>query len=590
MQRASQLRQSFAGCRRARGQAKMNSRLGLAAGLMTALALLSGCTAETPPMRADRLWLGEHLITLDDAYAGASALAVKGEKILWVGRREDWTGTADQVTELGERALLPGFIDAHGHLSFSARRARAANVASPPVGAVTGIASLQEVVSAHIAERGIAPGDWVLGVGYDDSLLEERRHPNRDDLDAVSQRHPIVLMHVSGHLAAANSLALQQVGVTADRPDPPGGQIRRRPGSREPDGVLEETAMAPLFPAFLGDGGLAAEDVRAVLANYASQGLTTVQDGAASLADYERFVEMAGEEGLPLDLTVYPRVDSAEFQLPLEAPLGEYRNRVKLAGVKLILDGSPQGKTAYLSQPYFEPPAGQPADYRGYPTMPQEAVDALVARFAGAGTPMLAHCNGDAAADMLLNAIERAGRDAPLGDHRTVMIHAQTVREDQLQRMAALGVLPSFFSAHAFYWGDWHRDSVLGPERAANISPTRSALAQGLAFSVHNDAPVVPPDMIRLLWATVNRITRSGQVLGAEQRIPVLEALRAVTVHAAWQAFEECCKGSLTPGKQADLVVLSRNPLQMPLEELLDLKVVETVARGASVFVAADSV
>lgn len=552
-----------------------------------ALVLLTACSGQAPaPLQADRLWLGEHIITLDEAHAQATAVAVKGEKVLWVGRREDWTGEALQVTELGERALLPGFIDAHGHLSFSARIARLANLAPPPVGAVTSIASLQDVLRAYMAEQGAAAGSWVVGVGYDDSLIEERRHPNRDDLDAVSRRHPIALIHVSGHLAVVNSPALQRLGIDAETPNPPGGAIRRSSDGRTPSGLLEETAMALLHPHFLGGGDLPAEDIQAALHTYASHGVTTVQDGAASLDDYARFLEVAAEEGLALDVMVYPRVGAETFELPAQAPLGEYRNRVKLAGVKLILDGSPQGKTAYLSEPYFVPPPGQPKDYRGYPTMPQEAVDALVARFAAAGAPVLAHCNGDAAADMLLDALERAGEQGPLGDHRTVMIHAQTVREDQLARMADLGVIPSFFAAHAFYWGDWHRDSVLGPERAANISPTRSALAQGLAFTLHNDAPVVPPDMIRLLWATANRLTRSGQVLGPEQRLPVLEALRAVTVNAARQGFEDCCKGSITPGKQADLVVLSRSPLQTPPEDLLDLQVVETISRGATVFAA----
>lgn len=552
-----------------------------------ALVLLTACGGQAPaPLQADRLWLGEHIITLDEAHAQATAVAVKGEKILWVGRREDWTGEALQVTELGERALLPGFIDAHGHLSFSARIARLANLASPPVGAVTSIASLQDVLRAYMAEQVAAAGSWVVGVGYDDSLIEERRHPNRDDLDAVSRRHPIALIHVSGHLAVVNSPALQRLGIDAETPNPAGGAIRRSSDGRTPSGVLEETAMALLHPHFLGGGGLPAEDIQAALHTYASHGVTTVQDGAASLDDYARFLEVAAEEGLALDVMVYPRVGAETFELPAQAPLGEYRNRVKLAGVKLILDGSPQGKTAYLSEPYFVPPPGQPKDYRGYPTMPQEAVDALVARFAAAGAPVLAHCNGDAAADMLLDALERAGEQGPLGDHRTVMIHAQTVREDQLARMADLGVIPSFFAAHAFYWGDWHRDSVLGPERAANISPTRSALSQGLAFTLHNDAPVVPPDMIRLLWTAANRLTRSGQVLGPEQRLPVLEALRAVTVNAARQGFEDCCKGTITPGKQADLVVLSRSPLQTPPEDLLDLQVVETISRGATVFAA----
>ena len=551
-----------------------------------AICGLAGCDAQAPSLQADRLWLGENIITLDEAYGDATAVAIKDDRILWVGRREDWQGEAAEITELGDQALLPGFIDAHGHISFSARTLRLANVASPPVGPVVTIPTLQAALGAYMQAHGFTPGEWVVGMGYDDSLIEEQRHPNRDDLDAVSRDHPIVLIHVSGHLAATNSAALAHIGYSAQTPNPAGGVIRRRPQSQEPDGVLEEAAIGPLFSHFLGSGGIPAEDIQAALASYASYGITTVQDGAASLEDFARFAAVAQAEGLALDVIAYPRAMDNDFTLPAGLPLATYRNRLKLGGVKLILDGSPQGKTAYLSAPYFIPPPGQPDDYRGYPILPQGAVDALVARFVGDNVPMLVHCNGDAAADMLLDALARAAEQAPLGDHRTVMIHAQTVRDDQIDRMAELGVTPSYFSAHTFYWGDWHRDSVLGPQRAARISPTRATLDRGVPFTVHNDAPIVPPDMVRLLWATVNRVTRSGQVLGAEQRIAVIDALRAMTVQAAFQAFEEDVKGTLTPGKQADLVVLSRNPLQTPAQDLLGLEVLQTISRGVPVFVA----
>ena len=548
---------------------------------------LAGCSPATPPLQADRLWVGEHILTFDDAHADATAVAIEGERIVWVGRQEDWRGEARETVQLGERALLPGFIDAHGHLSFSARTANLANVASPPVGAVGDIASLQAILRSYIGERGIGPGEWVVGIGYDDSLIEEQRHPDRDDLDAVSDAHPIALIHVSGHLATANSMALELAGISKETPDPPGGVIRRRAGG-EPNGVLEETATEAVRSSVMGGGDLSAADLHAAFDIYASHGITTVQDGAASVAELERFAEVADAGGLALDVEVYVIAMDPDFQLPQGWTVGESRKRVKLSGIKLFLDGSPQGKTAYLSEPYYVPPPGMDADYRGYPAVPQAFVDAKVARFAAANVPMLVHCNGDAAAEMLLDALDRAGESVPLGDHRTVMIHAQTVREDQIDRMAALGVVPSYFSAHTFYWGDWHRDSVLGPERARRISPTRSTLARNMPFTVHNDAPVVPPDMIRLLWATANRLTRSGQVLGEAQRLDTLEALRAVTANAAYQSFEECCKGTLTPGKQADLVVLSRDPMSMPAADLLDLDVVETVSRGATVFIASN--
>jgi len=565
-----------------------------AAPLAFAASLLIGCapssrgggpeTAE--PLRADLVYVGEHILTFEPSLPRARSLAVRGEEIVCVDAGDACralAGRDTRVVELGARALLPGFIDAHGHVTMLASLVDRVNLSSPPVGPVTSIASLQASLRAQLSTRPVEPGVWLAGYGYDDSLLAEQRHPTRDDLDAVSRDVPIAILHVSAHLAVANSAALAAVGVTSETQDPPGGKFRRREGSREPNGIAEEAALFSL----LGRSPLVApvtpEQLRRALGVYASYGFTTVQDGASSPESVSALEELALAGGAPLDVVYFPVIRDVEQPLP-SAALRAVRGGVAWGGVKLILDGSPQAKTAFLGEPYHVPPPGQPGSYRGYSIVSQQFVDAALQRFVAADIPVIAHANGDAAAEMLLDAVERALARKPNADHRTVMIHAQAAREDQLDRMRELGVVPSFFSAHPYYWGDWHRDSVLGPVRAARISPARSALARGIPFTIHNDAPVVPPDAARLLWATVNRLTRSGQTLGAEQRIGTEDALRALTVNGARQYFAEARKGTIAVGKQADLVVLSEDPLAMAPERLLELRVEQTVARGRVVY------
>lgn len=533
---------------------------------------------------ADTVFVGRNIVTMDASQGDVAAVAVRDGRIVWTGSRADanyWINDARDLVELGEQALLPGFIDAHGHLTFSALMTSWANVASPPVGPTTDIRSLQQTLHTFIDDGPIPAGQWVIGGGYDDSLLAERRHPTRRDLDAVSTAHPIALLHVSGHLATANSLALQLAGITTGSEDPAGGIIRREPGSGRPNGVLEETATYPLRDKMFTQPDDPEAGVLAALADYASFGITTAQDGAASPEAVALLQAIAQRNALTMDVIVYP-VARNEPEIPVDIQrLGRYHNRLKLGGIKMILDGSPQGKTAFLTQPYLVPPAGQSAEYRGYPTFSDEIVRTQIKRFLDAGVPILAHANGDAAADMLIDAVALA---APTHDHRTVMIHAQTVREDQLDRMATLKMIPSYFSAHTFYWGDWHRDSVFGLARASRISPTRSTVQRNMVFTTHNDAPIVPPNMLRLLWATTNRITRSGKTLGAEQRISVHEALLSITTHAAYQMFEEDSKGTITEGKWADLVVLSANPMQVAAEDLQDIEVRATYSHGVPIY------
>lgn len=557
-------------------------------GLSFLIVLVASCSpaADTVQIGPDIVFVGSNIVTMDGASVGA--VSVSGEIIDAVGTREELLarrGENTRVVELGERALLPGFIDAHGHLFAVAMYLELTNLSSPPVGSVETIDDLVRVLQQKIAAENIAPGDWVFGYGYDDSLLAENRHPTRDDLDRVSTQHPVVLSHVSGHLRAGNSAALAASNISADTPDPPGGVIRRRPGTDEPNGVTEETANG-LYPSPVA--GLSEARQRALLREalylHASYGITTVQDGGAGLASLALMQSEAERAPFPIDVVAFAHAnrmdDEALFGMDVKS---QYKNGFRIGGVKFVLDGSPQGRTAWLSEPYTEGPPGEDADYVAYPTYPADEYTRRMVRLVSEGTPVLAHANGDAAIDMMIDGVDAALDAGGTEDHRSVIIHAQLMRSDQLDRARALHIVPSFYAVHPFFWGDWHRLSF-GEERAAFISPIRATIERDIPFTIHNDAPVVPPDMMRLVWVATNRKTRSGFVLGPGQRATTSEALSAITRVAAYQYFEEQEKGTISVGKQADLVILDRNPLQADPDELKDILVLETLSHGKTVF------
>jgi len=509
------------------------------------------------------------------------SIAIKNKKIAWIGSHQDAKNFQGEHINFGNQAVLPGFIDAHGHASYLAFATQVANIASPPVGKINNIQDLQTELKNFIQDSDLQPGEWVMGLGYDDSLLAEQRHPTKDDLDKVSTEHPIYLIHVSAHLGAANSLGLSLANINSKTEDPPGGKIRRYKNSLEPNGVFEETAAYPLQQLAMSGYKDPIGSVKSAMEIYAKNGITTAQDGASS-KETIGLMQAANAQGkINLDIISYPIGQNGLLKDIDTLSFGSYTGRLKIGGIKLILDGSPQGKTAYLTEPYYKPPHSELDSYKGYPLMPQSEVSKWVKEYAELKIPIMAHANGDAAADMLIEAVEQANMNS---DHRTIMIHAQTVREDQLDQMRELKIIPSYFSTHTFYWGDWHRDSVFGEERAMRISPTKSSLDRNMPFTVHNDAPVVPPDMIRLLWSTTNRKTRSGKVLGEEQKISTYAALEAMTINAAYQHFEDDIKGTIEVGKQADLVILSEDPLSIHPEKLLNVKVVATYSKGIEIF------
>ena len=546
------------------------------------LLLISSCSLEQEINRADLILSSDKVILMiGDQKAQPLSIAIKNKKIIWVGSHKNAKNIQGKHIDFGDQAILPGFIDAHGHASYLAFATQVANLASPPVGGINTIKELQAELRKFIEESNLQPGEWVMGLGYDDSLLLEQRHPTKEDLDAVSTEHPIYLIHVSAHLGAANSLALSLANINTETKDPPGGKIRRYQNSSEPNGVFEETAAYPLQQLAMSAYKDPIGSVKSAMEIYAKNGITTAQDGASSKETIGLMQAADAQGKINLDIISYPIGQNGLLKEIDTLSFGSYTGRLKIGGIKLILDGSPQGKTAYLTEPYYKPPHSESDSYKGYPLIPQSEVSKWVQEYAELKIPIMAHANGDAAADMLIEAVKQANMNS---DHRTIMIHAQTVREDQLDQMKELKIIPSYFSTHTFYWGDWHRDSVFGEERAMRISPTKSSLNRNMPFTVHNDAPVVPPDMIRLLWSTTNRKTRSGKVLGEEQKISTYAALEAMTINAAYQHFEDDIKGTIEVGKQADLVVLSEDPLSIHPEKLLNLKVVATYSKGTEIF------
>ena len=353
----------------------------------------------------------------------------------------------------------------------------------------------------------------------------------------------------------------------------------------EPNGVMEERAGGLLRVG--GRGTTTPEEfdelIRRSIGVYNSYGTTTIQNGGGSGPEGAERIRAAAERE-PFDADVAQFASSSAVLDGRMTYERTYTNGFRIAGVKFVLDGSPQGRTAWVTEPYVEGPPGAAADYRAYGTMDPDDYKTAAAALIERGVPFLAHANGDAAMDLMLDGVDEAvaGMDeAP--DHRSVIIHAQLMRADQLDRAAELNVVPSFFSAHAFFWGDWHVRSF-GEERGSNISPVRWAIDRGVNFTVHNDASIVPPDIMRLVSITVNRTTRSGRVLGPHQRATIQEALHAVTLGAAYQYFEEDTKGSITVGKQADFVVLEQNPITTDPAELEHIQIMETFSRGRSVY------
>ncbi|MDO8862837.1 amidohydrolase [Haliea sp. E1-2-M8] len=560
--------------------------LAVAVALVAGLATLFSIATRLPVAPEHQVFVNGEVLTMDADNRVVQALSVRSDRIQALGSNEEIMALVTDRTEiidLGGRTLLPGFIDAHGHFPASGLDTVAADLNSPPLGTITDIDSLLGALRERAAV--MQEGEWVTGFGYDDTLLAEARHPTREELDSVSAENPVAILHISGHMVVANSAALAAAGIDAGTPDPEGGVISRRPGSREPNGLLEETARLPVVAKMLDLGALDFLGmIRSAVREYAQYGVTTAQAGGVA-PDMARGFALASRLGvIPLRLQVFPMEEDFRELIAAGdyAPADYERGRLQMGAVKIIADGSIQGFTGYLTRPYHTPYHGD-AEYRGYPAVVRERLFEQVRALHREGYQLAIHGNGDASIDDILDAFAAAQAAYPVADPRLILIHSQMARQDQIERMAELGVTPSFFSAHTWYWGDRHRDIFIGPERAAQISPAAWAQQADLRFSAHMDTPVTPMRPLQAVWSLVHRETFGGDVLGPEQRVDVMTALRAVTIDAAWQIFQEDNRGSLEPGKYADLVLLSGSPLR-DTHALRELQVDGTWVSGARIY------
>jgi len=557
---------------------------------LLAIIAIAGCTRPLPRDAADTIYYGGPIVTINDAQPTAEALAVKDGKIVAVGARADveksLKGATTRMVDLAGRTLLPGFLDAHSHYINALSLAGQVRLYPPPTGPGKDVPSIVAELKRFAEERKVPKGEMIMGYGYDDTVMPDGRLVNRDDLDAAFPDNPVRVDHISMHGCVLNSLALKHFGIEASTPTPANGIIVRKPGTHEPWGLIMETAFLPIFaktPPLSPEQEI--EGTRVAQRMYAATGITTAHEGATHLDQIETIKRAADAGANTIDIVVYPfmtDVDKILARYPVSG-WGRYEKRVKIQGIKITIDGSPQGRTAAFTTPYLTGgPAGQ-KDWKGELFAPQEVINQTLKKAYDLGVPVTFHVNGDAAIDTLLRAHEFAAAGDLKRYRNVTAVHSQFLRKDQIAKYVKYKIRPSFFTLHTYYFADAHIANR-GKGQAMYISPMRDAIDAGLHPSNHTDAPVVPLDQMFMLWTAVNRVSRSGVKIGLDQRVTPLEGLKAMTIWVAEQYGEQDTKGSLEVGKLADLTILDRNPIAVDPMAIKDIKVVETIKEGATIY------
>lgn len=532
----------------------------------------------------EQVYYGGSILTMINENDYVEAVLIQDGKIVEAGSEQEIFDKVQSETDvekinLNGKTLMPSFIDPHSHVSMVAQMAYMADLSE-----CTSFDDIINTLLEYKDEKALTKEEPIIGFGYDHNFLEEHAHPTKKVLDNVSESNPIFILHTNAHMGSANSAALSLSGIDESTEDPDGGILGREADGMEPNGYLEEGAVKlvqePIFKHVKMNFN---ELIVEAQEEYLKNGITTVQDGASTEEIIQQLKEAAENGLLELDTIAYPVVTSDVSKIMKDNPdiANQYSNRLKIGGYKMFLDGSPQGKSAWLTEPY----EGEET-YRGYPVYKDEKVKEYAAMALEDNQQLLVHCNGDAASDQLLKAYSEAYKESDNENKenlRPTMIHCQTVRYDQLDQMVELNMIPSIFVAHTYYWGDVHLKN-LGEERGSRISPAKSAFERGLVVNFHQDSPVVKPLMLHTIWAAVNRITRNGVSIGPEERVSVYEALKAVTINAAYAYFEENIKGTIEKGKLADLVILDKNPLEVEPDEIKDIQVLETIKEGVKLY------
>lgn len=540
-------------------------------------------------MTADKIFYNGNIITVDAAFSIAEAVAIHNGKILAVGSNgacEAYKGPQTEMVDLAGKTVMPGIIDAHGHVGMVIKFANWADLKSPNfyVPTMYTIDQIIEILKKHKEENHLDGNQFVLGFGYHESRLAEHRFLTKFDLDRVSDTQPVIVANISLHVFTFNSVALKMLGVDENTPDPETSTIFRVEGTREPNGVVQgPLAQELIFNLDIDtmETKLTAFDKAQQL--YFSTGITTAQEGKSTPTDMEIF-DMAVKAGKTrLDIVSYADYHNIDESLEKYGfSVGEERSHIKVCGMKIISDGT-LSSGAYLTRPF----EGTTDNY-GIEYCTREQMEGAVRKAIRNGWQFAVHAMGDAAIDKLLDVYEQILREehADPNDFRNIIIHGSAMRLDQIARVKKLHMVASFYpSAGASLYELFCM--TIGKDRAEMTNPMRSAMDQGVVVTMHNDAPIIGPDPFIPLWTAVNRISiKGGTLFGADERISVREGIRALTINGAYQSFDEDRKGSIEPGKLADMIILNLDPLSIKPIDLKEIRVLETIKDGVTVYTA----
>jgi predicted amidohydrolase YtcJ len=548
------------------------------------------CMPSRDDKSLDTVYFGGEILTMEgDSPEYVEAVVVRDGTIVFAGdfsETKKIAGPNPQMVSLNGMTLLPGFMDAHSHYISSLSVANQLNLYPPPSGPGKDVATIVEELKRFKVDRNIPDGVLIQAYGYDDTVMPDGRLLNRDDLDEALPNNPVLVGHVSMHGAVLNSLAMENWNMTAETETPPGGIIVRKSGTNEPYGLIMETAYLEIFGSLpLPTEEQEIEWSKAAQLMYAENGITTAHEGATHLKDMQVIQRVTEAGANIIDVIAFPFItdlDEILNEFPVEK-WGSYDRHFKIGGVKITIDGSPQGRTSAFTSRYLTGGPNWEKDWLGKLTFPQKMINTFVERVYELGVPLNLHANGDAAIDAFIRAHETVAKDDLTKDRNITLIHAQFTRKDHLPKFLKYKLLPSFYTLHTYYFADAHIANR-GLEQAQYISPMRDAIDLGLKPTNHTDFVVAPLDQMFMLWSAVNRMSRNGDVIGQDQRISVYEGLQAMTINVAHQYNEENMKGSIATGKLADFVILDKNPLKEALDDIKDIHVMETIKEGKSIY------
>lgn len=518
-----------------------------------------------------KLYYNGDIITMDKENETVESVLIEDDKIVACGFYQELSSFKAKQIDLKGKTLLPGFIDSHSHFIGVANTLNQCDLSQ-----AVSFEQIKDKLVNFIADNHIKEGNWVRGFNYDDNNLIEHSHPDCLFLDTISSKHPIIISHVSMHVGVVNTLALKKMQITNDVLDPLDGHYGRFKETNELNGYLEEQAFIEFnkqLPLTSLEELMNLIDKAQTI--YGANGITTMQEGMVDRSLLKLFEAASEQKKFKLDLIGYLDFKLRDL-LQENLSLNYYHDHFKIGGYKIFLDGSPQAKTAWMSQPYSNGQDG----YCGYPILSDKQLYQIIEQSVNDNQQLLAHCNGDRACKQYVDQwqlfYQKNNCKLP---KRPVMIHGQFVTKPQLKQMTTFKMIPSFFISHTFYWGDSHIQNF-GIDRASGISPAKSAYDLGLKVTFHNDSPVVDCNMLKTLWCAVNRQTRSGIILGENERISTYQALQALTINGAYQYHEENLKGSIKAGKKADFVILDQNPLKISADKLDQIQVLQTIKDG----------